>query len=143
MIVFEDLKKVKKVQSMINSKIEKIKQLEANIDGLKSQKIAEKTQGGKAHINYQEYRAEEIERLKSEIWELSDYQNKVWHQINRLANSMERTLLIDEYILGNNAVERLRRKKGDRIGYTKKELIEILKQAEFNFMVLCMSESVS
>lgn len=142
MIKFDDLLKVKKVQSMINNKIEKIKQLEENFDGLRSQRITEKVQGGKAQASYQEKRAELIEKLKVEVWELSDYQGKVWDQINKLENTFHQMLLVDEYILGNDAVERRRQKKGDRMGYTKKELKEALKEAETSFFILCMSENL-
>ena len=51
-------------------------------------------------------------------------------------------LLVDEYILGNDAVERRRQKKGDRMGYTKKELKEALKEAETSFFILCMSKDL-
>lgn len=142
MIKFDDLLKVKKVQSMINNKIEKIKQLEENFDGLRSQRITEKVQGGKSQTSYQEKRAELIEKLKSEVWELSDYQSKVWDQINKLENTFHQMLLVDEYILGNDAVERRRQKKGERLGYTKKELKEALKEAETSFFILCMSENL-
>lgn len=140
MIKFDDLLKVKKVQSMINNKIEKIKQLEENFDGLRSQRITEKVQGGKAPASYQEKRVELIEKLKSEVWELSDYQGKVWDQINKLDNSFHQSLLIDEYILGNDVIEKRRKKKGQGLGYSKRELKEALKEAETSFFILCMSE---
>lgn len=140
MIKFDDLLKVKKVQSMINNKIEKIKQLEENFDGLRSQRITEKVQGGKAPASYQEKRIEQIEKLKSEVWELSDYQSKVWDQINKLDNSFHQSLLIDEYILGNDVIEKRRKKKGQGLGYSKRELKEALKEAETSFFILCMSE---
>ena len=142
MIKFDDLLKVKKVQSMINNKIEKIKQLEDNFDGLRSQRITEKVQGGKALASYQEKRIEQIEKLKSEVWELSDYQSKVWDQINKLDNSFHQSLLIDEYILGNDVIEKRRKKKGQGLGYSKRELKEALKEAETSFFILCMSESL-
>ena len=142
MIKFDDLLKVKKVQSMINNKIEKIKQLEENFDGLRSQRITEKVQGGKAPASYQEKRIEQIEKLKSEVWELSDYQSKVWDQINKLDNSFHQSLLIDEYILGNDVIEKRRKKKGQGLGYSKRELKEALKEAETSFFILCMSENL-
>lgn len=142
MIKFDDLLKVKKVQSMINNKIEKIKQLEENFDGLRSQRITEKVQGGKAPASYQEKRIEQIEKLKSEVWELSDYQSKVWDQINKLDNSFHQSLLIDEYILGNDVIEKRRKKKGQGLGYSKRELKEALKEAETSFFILCMGESL-
>ena len=97
-------------------------------------------QGGKEFKPYSQYRAEQIEKLKREVWELSDYQSKVWDQINKLENTFHQMLLVDEYILGNDAVERRRQKKGERLGYTKKELKEALKEAETSFFILCMSE---
>lgn len=138
MIKFDDLLKVKEVQSIINNKLDKIKQLEENFDGLHSQRITEKVQGGKVQVSYQEKRLEQIEKLKNEVWELVGYQNDVQSQINKLTNYFHQTLLISEYILGNNVVEKLRRKKGGSFGYTRKEL----KEAEASFMLLCMSESL-
>ena len=142
MIKFDDLLKVKKVQSMINNKLDRIKQLEKDFDGIHSKKISEKVQGGKAPIIYSEYRVEQIEKLKSEVWELSDYQSKVWDQINKLDNSFHQSLLIDEYILGNDVIEKRRKKKGQGLGYSKRELKEALKEAETSFFILCMSESL-
>lgn len=142
MIKFDDLLKVKEVQSIINNKLDKIKQLEENFDGLHSQKITEKVQGGKTQVSYQEKRLEQIEKLKNEVWELVGYQNAVQSQINKLTNYFHQMLLVDEYILGNDVVERRRQKKGERMGYTKKELKEALKEAEASFMLLCMSESL-
>ena len=142
MIKFDDLLKVKKVQNMINNKLDRIKQLEENFDGLRSQRITEKVQGGKAPASYQEKRIEQIEKLKSEVWELSDYQSKVWDQINKLDNSFHQSLLIDEYILGNDVIEKRRKKKGQGLGYSKRELKEALKEAETSFFILCMSENL-
>lgn len=142
MIKFDDLLKVKKVQNMINNKLDRIKQLEKDFDGIHSKKISEKVQGGKAPIIYSEYRVEQIEKLKTEVWELSDYQGKVWDQINKLDNSFHQSLLIDEYILGNDVIEKRRKKKGQGLGYSKRELKEALKEAETSFFILCMSESL-
>lgn len=142
MIKFDDLLKVKKVQNMINNKLDRIKQLEKDFDGIHSKKISEKVQGGKAPIIYSEYRVEQIEKLKREVWELSDYQSKVWDQINKLDNSFHQSLLIDEYILGNDVIEKRRKKKGQGLGYSKRELKEALKEAETSFFILCMSESL-
>ena len=142
MIKFDDLLKVKKVQNMINNKLDRIKQLEKDFDGIHSKKISEKVQGGKGPIVYSEYRVEQIEKLKSEVWELSDYQGKVWDQINKLDNPFHQSLLIDEYILGNDVIEKRRKKKGQGLGYSKRELKEALKEAETSFFILCMSESL-
>lgn len=142
MIKFDDLLKVKKVQNMINNKLDRIKQLEENFDGLRSQRITEKVQGGKSQTSYQEKRIEQIEKLKTEVWELSDYQSKVWDQINKLDNPFHQSLLIDEYILGNDVIEKRRKKKGQGLGYSKRELKEALKEAETSFFILCMSESL-
>lgn len=142
MVTFADLMNVKKVQNTINYKLDKIKQLESDTDGIHSKRIEIKVQGGKEFKPYSQYRAEQIEKLKREVWELSDYQSKVWDQINKLENTFHQMLLIDEYILGNDAVEKRRKKKGQGCGYTRKELQQALKEAETSFMLLCMSESM-
>ena len=142
MIKFKDLLKVKTVQSSINIKLDKIKQLENNCDGLRSQRITEKVQGGKAPATYQEARTEQIEKLKKEVLELTSFQNEVWDIIDKLDNNFHKTLLIDEYILGNDTVEKRRRKKGQTFGHTRKELEEGLKEAETSFMIMCMSENL-
>lgn len=142
MIKFDDLLKVKCVSNMINNKLDKIKQLEKDFDGLYSKRLTEKLQGGKTPRAYSEYRAEQIEKLKNEVLELMDYRQKVLDQINKLKNSSEIMFLNTEYILGIDSVEKLRKKKGEPFGYTKKEAKEILRSAETNFMILCMSESL-
>lgn len=142
MVTFADLMNVKNVQNTINYKLDKIKQLESDTDGIHSKRIEIKVQGGKEFKPYSQYRAEQIEKLKREVWELSDYQSKVWDQINKLDNSFHQSLLIDEYILGNDVIEKRRKKKGQGLGYSKRELKEALKEAETSFFILCMSESL-
>lgn len=125
------LKKGYRINLEIEAKKEVLKELKANLDGIKSIKFSEKVQGGDIPgDNAMFNRINKLMEIEKDLAKLYDIQVELNDKINKVEDFNERMVLRYRYIL-NYTWEQI----SEKMGYSSRQVIRIHGEALKNFEI--------
>lgn len=125
------LKKGYRINLEIEAKKEVLKELKANLDGIKSIKFSEKVQGGDIlGDNAMFNRINKLMEIEKDLAKLYDIQVELNDKINKVEDFNERMVLRYRYIL-NYTWEQI----SEKMGYSTRQVIRIHGEALKNFEI--------
>lgn len=125
------LKKGYRINLEIEAKKEVLKELKANLDGIKSVKFSEKVQGGDIlGDNAMFNRINKLMEIEKDLAKLYDIQVELNDKINKVEDFNERMVLRYRYIL-NYTWEQI----SEKMGYSSRQVIRIHGEALKNFEI--------